>query len=165
MCARIGIDPLGSTKGVWDLLGVGEFYWDLGLQVAEVCLVTRPENGGWISVYELKRKIEQIRVDKISQEDILKAVELLKILGSFQIHKVGSNVIISTLSRELSPDVSLLVSAASNNGFITEKDAQTMGWNTTRWKSAIEEMVKDGICWVDAQTSPIQYWIPAVLQL
>jgi len=166
MCANIGVDPLGSTKGVWDMLGVGEFYWDLGVQVAEVCFVTREENGGWIGVHELHSKVEAMRVDKISTDDILKAVELLKILGSFKVLNLApSNTIISTQSRELSPDVSSLLSLAAASGYITERDVEKIGWNNARWRVAIEEMVKDGICWIDAQASPMQYWIPAYVNM
>ena len=37
MCARIGVDPLASSKGFWaQLLGVGDFYYELGVQIIEV---------------------------------------------------------------------------------------------------------------------------------
>ena len=34
MCQKIGVDPLASHKGFWaQLLGVGDFYYELGVQV------------------------------------------------------------------------------------------------------------------------------------
>lgn len=36
-CA-IGVDPLASGKGFWSVLGMGDFYYELGVQVVEVCL-------------------------------------------------------------------------------------------------------------------------------
>ena len=34
MCASIGVDPLASSKGFWsEMLGVGDFYYELGVQV------------------------------------------------------------------------------------------------------------------------------------
>ena len=31
MCAKVGVDPLASNKGVWaELLGIGAFYYELG---------------------------------------------------------------------------------------------------------------------------------------
>ena len=34
MCSNIGVDPLASNKGVWaQLLGFGDFYYELGVQV------------------------------------------------------------------------------------------------------------------------------------
>lgn len=42
MCANIGVDPLASNKGAWaQLLGFGDFYSELGVQVIEACLATR----------------------------------------------------------------------------------------------------------------------------
>lgn len=37
MCVNIGVDPLASNKGFWaELLGVGDFYYELGVQIIEV---------------------------------------------------------------------------------------------------------------------------------
>ena len=37
MCASIGVDPLASGKGFWsEMLGVGDFYYELGVQIVEV---------------------------------------------------------------------------------------------------------------------------------
>jgi ESCRT-II complex subunit VPS22 len=42
MCAAIGVDPLVSNQGMWaQLLGIGDFYSELGVQVIEACLATR----------------------------------------------------------------------------------------------------------------------------
>lgn len=42
MCARIGVDPLASKKGFWsELLDVGDFYYELAVQIIEVCIITR----------------------------------------------------------------------------------------------------------------------------
>lgn len=42
MCAAIGVDPLVSNVGMWaQLLGIGDFYSELGVQVIEACLATR----------------------------------------------------------------------------------------------------------------------------
>eukprot|EP00116_Pleurobrachia_bachei_P019401 sb/3479663/ len=58
MCSKIGVDPLASSKGFWaQLLGVGDFYYELGVQIVEVCLATRPTNGGLITVEELCNKL------------------------------------------------------------------------------------------------------------
>lgn len=55
MCQNIGVDPLASNKGFWaDLLGVGDFYFELGVRIIEVCLSTRATNGGLLDFSELK---------------------------------------------------------------------------------------------------------------
>lgn len=38
MCASIGVDPLSSGKGFWSVLGMGDFYYELAVQIVEVCL-------------------------------------------------------------------------------------------------------------------------------
>ena len=49
MCASIGVDPLASSKGFWsEVLGVGDFYYELGVQIVEVCMATNHKNGGEI---------------------------------------------------------------------------------------------------------------------
>ena len=46
-----GVDPLASNKGFWaEILGVGDFYYELGVQIADVCMATRPLNGGLIEI-------------------------------------------------------------------------------------------------------------------
>lgn len=55
MCAPLGVDPLSSEKGFWkNMLGIGEFYYELAVKIAEVCLASRSRNGGIISVSEVK---------------------------------------------------------------------------------------------------------------
>lgn len=70
MCASIGVDPLTSRKGVWaDLLGVGDFYYELAVRIIKVCVETRPINGGIISLRELLSELRQQRytyTEKIS---------------------------------------------------------------------------------------------------
>lgn len=68
MCQKIGVDPLASQRGFWaQVLGVGDFYYELGVQVVEVCLRTRPSNGGIIEINELKTRVTKMRGKK-SQE-------------------------------------------------------------------------------------------------
>ncbi|KAF9420709.1 ESCRT-II subunit protein snf8 [Podila epigama] len=62
MCGNIGVDPLASRKGYWgELLGVGDFYYELGIQIIDVCLSTRALNGGLMELSEVKRRVERMR--------------------------------------------------------------------------------------------------------
>ena len=59
MCAHVGVDPLASNKGVWaQLLGFGDFYYELGVQIVEACLATRAYNGGLIDLPALQRYVQ-----------------------------------------------------------------------------------------------------------
>lgn len=58
MCANVGVDPLASNKGMWaQLMGFGDFYYELGVQVVEACLATRSVNGGLMDLDALRRYV------------------------------------------------------------------------------------------------------------
>ncbi|XP_050299169.1 vacuolar-sorting protein SNF8 isoform X3 [Anthonomus grandis grandis] len=92
MCSSIGVDPLSSGKGFWSILGIGDFYYELAVQIIEVCLATNNKNGGLISLEELRTRLINARGKRkehqeISKDDLLRAAQKLKIFGS------GFNVI------------------------------------------------------------------------
>lgn len=63
MCANIGVDPLASNKGMWaQLLGFGDFYYELGVQIVEACLATRAYNGGFMELGALRNAV-QVKLD------------------------------------------------------------------------------------------------------
>ena len=67
MCGVIGVDPLASSKGFWaEALGIGDFYFELGLNIIDVCMRTRAQNGGLIEVRDLQRQLAL----KLSQSTI-----------------------------------------------------------------------------------------------
>lgn len=62
LCGQIGVDPLASNKGFWsELLGIGNFYYDLGIQAIEICLATRDANGGLMTLAELRTRLDRRR--------------------------------------------------------------------------------------------------------
>jgi ESCRT-II complex subunit VPS22 len=51
-----------ASKGYWgELLGVSDFYYELGIQIIDVCLSTRALNGGLMELSEVKRRVEKMR--------------------------------------------------------------------------------------------------------
>lgn len=60
MCSSIGVDPLASGKGFWSVLGIGDFYYELAVQIVEVCMATTYKNGGIISLDELRERLVNI---------------------------------------------------------------------------------------------------------
>lgn len=85
MCSSIGVDPLASNKGFWaDLLGVGNFYYELGIVVIQICLQTRASNGGLIYLSDLLARVRASEVrtrQNVSIEDIRRAIDKLSALG------------------------------------------------------------------------------------
>jgi ESCRT-II complex subunit VPS22 len=86
MCATIGVDPLASNKGFWaDLLGVGNFYYELGIQVVQLCLHTRAENGGLMYLDDILSRLRRSQArsrQNVSIDDVRRAIEKLGVLGS-----------------------------------------------------------------------------------
>lgn len=73
MCASIGVDPLASSKGFWsEVLGVGDFYYELGIQAIEVCLATSYRNGGIITLGELRERLIKARGKAAHHQNISK---------------------------------------------------------------------------------------------
>ena len=84
MCASVGVDPLASGKGFWsEMLGVGDFYYELGVQIVEICMAATPRNGGLMPLEELRERLNKVRSRKtgseeISMDDLQRAIKKLK---------------------------------------------------------------------------------------
>nr|KAJ3422112.1 ESCRT-II subunit protein snf8 [Polyrhizophydium stewartii] len=109
MCNNVGIDPLASNKGFWsDILGFGDFYYELAVQIAEVCIATRERNGGLIDLGELKREVERMRgrgAQAISEDDIVQSIKAMHPLGSgFAVVMIGNRRMVQSVPRELNVD-------------------------------------------------------------
>ncbi len=60
-----------ANKGFWaELLGFGDFYYELAVQIVEICYQTRNQNGGLIDLNDLKQRLESIRPKAQSGKDI-----------------------------------------------------------------------------------------------
>ncbi|KAJ3115750.1 ESCRT-II subunit protein snf8 [Phlyctochytrium bullatum] len=119
MCTSIGVDPLASNKGFWsELLGVGDFYYELGVQVIEICIATRERNGGLMDIVEVKQNVEKMRgknAQAISEDDIIRSIKNLKPLGSgFEIITVGDRKMVQSVPRELNADFSTVLSLSQD---------------------------------------------------
>lgn len=91
MCAKLGVDPLSSNKGFWaQLLGVGNFYTELGIQIIHICLATRESNGGLMRLTQLCDRLQRAR-GRSERSDIIEGdVEYAIKVGqafSFQIRR------------------------------------------------------------------------------
>lgn len=172
MCASIGVDPLASGKGFWSqTLGVGDFYYELAVQIVEVCLAHSHRTGGLMELNELRLKLIKSRGrsshhQEISNDDLLRAIKKVKILGNgFTVIPLDSGRhLIQSVPGEFSMDqTALLQKAESNGGFVTfELLRGELGWDRTRCKRALDQLVKDGIAWIDTQDREHSYWLPSI---
>jgi len=164
MCAPLGIDPLVSQKGFWAKtlgVGIGDFYYELSVKVAEVCFATRTENGGIMAVSEVcdtlnttnnnsntynnyGTKKQKNKQQLYSQGDITIAVKKLSTLGGgFRIIQVGKTTtsvvdMIVSVPTELDNDhmeIMTIAAAAQggggNRGCVTVEDVQQQ----LRWET------------------------------
>lgn len=128
MCAAIGVDPLSSGKGFWSVLGMGDFYFELSVQVVETCLAANHSTGGIMELKELRDRLVAARGRKaqhqeITEEDILIASKKLKVFGnSFNVHQVSKNrYLVQSIPGELSLQETSVLGVAANQeqGMVT----------------------------------------------
>lgn len=173
MCAATGVDPLASSKGFWaDMLGVGDFYYELGVQIVEICLATRHRNGGIMTLEELRKLLIKSRSVASKQEDLgfddlLRAIDKLRILGEgFRTISCGSTreYIVQSVPAELSVDHTKVIQKAGSTGFVTLSILMDeFQWEKMRAEKAIFDLIREGLIWVDEQyQGEPSYWFPGL---
>eukprot|EP01064_Diplonema_japonicum_P017259 TRINITY_DN25319_c0_g1_i1.p1 TRINITY_DN25319_c0_g1~~TRINITY_DN25319_c0_g1_i1.p1 ORF type:complete len:284 (+),score=49.74 TRINITY_DN25319_c0_g1_i1:86-853(+) len=183
MCTNMGVDPLASSKGFWaKTLGIGDFYYELAIKATEICLVTRPVNGGLIEVNELterlKSKLPESKRSTISTEDIICGIRKLEVLNAgFKIVSLGVNKVrfVQSVPKELSTDGLGVISYISEKiagvtppeghllpASTTPSELEThLNWTAIRATRALTELLDQGMLWKDFADG--SYWAPSVL--
>jgi len=173
MCTTVGVDPLASSKGFWaEKLGVGDFYYELAVQIIEVCLSTNHLNGGLITVDDLRNRLmrsrSKTRREPISIDDVIRAVKKLKVLGAgFELIALGGGrFLVQSVPGELSmDDARVLQLAEEGGGFVSrELIGDHLRWDEQRANRVLKRLVKEGRAWVDEQPSDesVHYWFPSL---
>jgi len=170
MCAKVGVDPLASNKGVWaELLGIGDFYYELGVQIVDICIATRSHNGGLIDLLDLRKLLCQKRkatLESLSEDDCLRAISKLKVLGSgFEVISVGRRKLVRSVPTELNKDHSGILGLAQAEGYVTvEQVEKEFSWSTGRAIDALETLLKEGLAMIDDghRDGKRRYWFPCV---
>eukprot|EP00823_Brevimastigomonas_motovehiculus_P003503 TRINITY_DN2143_c0_g1_i1.p1 TRINITY_DN2143_c0_g1~~TRINITY_DN2143_c0_g1_i1.p1 ORF type:complete len:245 (-),score=60.98 TRINITY_DN2143_c0_g1_i1:415-1149(-) len=169
MCEKIGVDPLASYKGFWSqILGVGDFYYELAVQMVDVCLMTRAQNGGLISMEELVSRLKAKRgklSQAISADDVQCSVKKMSCLGEgFRILNVGSRVMVASVPCELNKDhMVLLELAQTNEGLVSVSLIQKKyNWDQHRIDTVVNLLLQEGMLWIDNQGKDTQYGFPSI---
>ena len=76
-----------SIIGYWaDILGLGDYYFQLAVIIAQISLQTRASNGGILPIADILKRLknspESKSLHNVSEEDIKRAVSKLSILGN-----------------------------------------------------------------------------------
>ncbi|ESO07312.1 hypothetical protein HELRODRAFT_154629 [Helobdella robusta] len=171
MCATIGVDPLTSSKGFWcKLLGVGDFYYELSVQIVEVCLATSHRNGGIMKLDELRTKLNISRgrnKQEVTNEDIMTAIRTMKVLGNgFRVLALDNNgqYLIQSIPAELNMDHMTIIKEAHEKSYVTVGELSgKLKWDTLRVEQALDFLVLEGLVWLDEQSAvETQYWFPGL---
>lgn len=158
------IDPLASSKGFWaDLLGVGDFYYELSILIVQICIQTRSSNGGLISIPVLHKKVKSLKHSKrnvaaVSVEDVYRSIEKLTVLGSgYKIIKFdGKDGYLLSVPTEFNKDHEELMSVAQLEGYVSSDNIMTrLHWRLERFQVTINNLLKDGIVWIDQYSGKI----------
>ncbi|OTA66724.1 winged helix DNA-binding domain-containing protein [Hypoxylon sp. EC38] len=147
MCAAIGVDPLASSSA-------GSGGGTASVRVVEVCGATRGENGGLIG-----------GAPEITDDDVLRAVGTLKPLGSsYSVIKVGNKPYIRSVPKELNTDQSAVLEAVQVLGYVSASMLMVnLRWARARAQTAVEDLLGEGMLWVDKQAPEWEYWSPGFM--
>lgn len=170
MCANIGVDPLASNKGMWaEVLGFGDFYYELGVQVVEACLATRALNGGMMELPALLRYVNRRRgaqAEPVSEDDVVRAIKKLKVLGGgFDMVAVGATSFVRSVPGELNLDKNRVLELAQEPGCLSQPQlVAAAGWTAARAEAVLQSLLKEGLAWLDtgAPDRVPLYWFPCV---
>ncbi|GME74071.1 unnamed protein product [[Candida] boidinii] len=177
ICRSFGVDPLllnnnntsnsNNNRNNSGNENTEDKFYEISLKVIEICHQTKDTNGGLISVKEITKILNSSSSNtnfnvKIEDSDILKSLELLHVLGDeLQLIDVGSKKYIKSIPQNLNPDETVVLQTCDLIGYVTVNLLRdNFSWKYIRCKTVIEDMVSNGILWVDEQGEEgIQYWI------
>lgn len=130
MCMKIGVDPLSTSKGVWGFLGIGDFYYELGIQIIEIALATSHRNGGLIALGQIKELLNR----DVSDQDILKSLSNIQVLGNgLEIIRLNSEIYLGSVPRELNTDLLHVMEFIKSRKYASMRDIQLeFSWEIQR---------------------------------
>jgi len=155
--------------GMWsELLGFGDFYYELGVQAVEACMAHRPANGGLMEIDELVAQVNKRRggkVDSVSKDDVVQSIKKLGKLGSgFRLLQIGKRTIVQSVPGELNRDHNMVLSQAeSQGGWVRSADIErSLGFTQDRMQQALQALLNEGQAWVDDghEDGERRYWFP-----
>lgn len=183
MCNVIGVDPLAASnvKGKNGRKGMGEgasfwtqimggdmndFYFEVAVRVVELCRETRSDNGGLIGVQECRKRVGKGKALgsglEVTDDDVLRAVKALEPLGSgLSIIQVGSKQYIRSVPKELNTDQATVLEVIQILGYVSISMLQlNLNWEKARAQTVIDDLLADGLVWLDSQGEENEYWSP-----
>lgn len=162
MCTTIGIDPLTLFNKDRHLFTVNDFYYEVCVKVIQICRETKDMNGGIISFNELKTVyFEKMGVNDTDLEKSIKMIEDLD--GGFEIFKIRGDLFLRSVPNELTGDQTKILEICSILGYASISILRAnLKWSKLRSRAALDEMVANGLLWIDDQSgAEVLYWDPS----
>lgn len=150
-------------------MGGANFYYELGVQLFNVCLGLRNRTGGVLELTEALKWVNKLRgSNPVSVEDLRKAIDTLSVLGKglSVLRPAGGSEFIMSVPIELDNDPQELISRGKETGFVDKNSVP--GWAPQRFQKAVvrltqEALVAEGIVWVDEAEGQTTYFFPSKL--
>ena len=164
MCDLVGVDPIQVSResSFWldSIVGLGDFYSDLSVQVLTQCMIHRKSAYG--SLLPVTTCLAAIQTENVSLEDLKRSLKSLDCFGAggVRIVSVANELFVSSLPDELSTDSSSILQAFnSRDGRSLRSLSDSLGWPEERTMHAITSLVKEGVLWVDRYGGQTTYWV------
>ena len=118
-------------------------------------------NGGVISFEELEKV--HFRKLKVGIDDLEKSIDMLKSLECFEIFQIRGKKFLRSVPNELTSDQTKILEICSILGYSSISLLRAnLEWEAVRSKSALDEMVANGLLWIDYQGGvEALYWDPS----
>lgn len=174
VCMAFGIDPLVVASSINDADNSGknksERNNQLCIKMIELCSITRPINGGIVSINELLKLINSdtwVSHDlqiTFNENDIIESLNHLKIIGDeLNLISIGKKKYIKTIPQELNSDELRVLETVDLLGYVSVSLLRdNFNWKKLRCQNIIDDLVTNGILWVDIRKNhETKYWIPS----
>lgn len=104
---------------------------------------------------------------EITVDDLMCAVKKLKIFGNgFRYIPIGGGKwMIQSVPGELSMDQTAVLKLLSSSArpFVTLTSLiERLDWEKTRALNTVNQMISEGLCWVDEQDAETSFWFPSM---
>jgi len=109
----------------------------------------------------------KLKNDEITVDDILRAINKLNVLGNgLKVVKFDKTYVIESVPTELSMDHNSILQVAQTNGGCVNKDliVSKLNWSEHRVCKVINDMLMQGIAWIDKQATDGKdlFWFPGL---
>lgn len=84
--------------------------------------------------------------------------------SSYSTPQIGSKLYIRSVPKELNIDQSAVLEAAQLLGYVSMSMLMlNLRWPRARAKTAIDDLISEGMLWVDGQSEEREYWTPGAM--